>query len=257
MIRGVMLDIAGVLVQGADIIVGADEALRRLRAAGLPVRFLTNTTRRPKRQVLEQLAASGIAADPDEVLTPAAAARDWLVANGYAPHLLVYPGLEEDFAGCPQGGRVAVVVGDAGPYFTYDRLNAAFRAIEAGAPFLALAENRVFKDADGKLSLDAGAFVRALEFSSGTQAQLFGKPAAAFFQAAAQSMGCKPGDCVMIGDDAESDVAGALAAGVGRGILVQTGKYRAGDESRFDPRPSAVVRDVAEAVDLILKDRAK
>lgn len=255
MIRGVVLDIAGVLYQGDRAVPGAIAALDRLRDAGLPVRYLTNSTRSPKRKIVAKLAAMGISVDPSEMLTPAEAACDWLRREGYAPHLLVHPDLEEDFAGLPGGDRTAVVVGDAGPFFTYERMNAAFRELAKGAPLLALATNRVFRDADGELSLDAGAFVRALEYSSGSEALLFGKPAPEFFHAAARRMGCDPAEVAMIGDDAESDVAGALSAGLGAALLVRTGKYRAGDEAKFTPRPTAVVADVAEAVEVVLRER--
>jgi ribonucleotide monophosphatase NagD (HAD superfamily) len=57
----------------------------------------------------------------------------------------------------------------------------------------------------------------------------------------------------MIGDDAEADVSGALAAGAGHALLVQTGKYQAGDEKAFDPKPSAVVENINTAVDWILE----
>lgn len=253
MIRGVVLDISGVLHEGDHAVPGAVEALRKLERAGLPVRYLTNSTRNPKRKVVAKLAAMGFPVTPAEVLTPAEAACDWLRREGYAPHLLAHPDLEEDFADLPGGDRTAVVVGDAGPSFTYERMNAAFRELARGAPFLALAANRVFRDADGELLLDAGAFVRALEYSNGTEARLFGKPAPAFFHAAAQGMNCDPGEVVMIGDDAESDVAGALKAGLGAAFLVRTGKYRSGDEARFAPRPTAVVADVAEAVEVVLR----
>ncbi len=56
----------------------------------------------------------------------------------------------------------------------------------------------------------------------------------------------------MVGDDAESDVAGALAAGVGRAILVRTGKYVPGAELGVEPRPTAVAEDLAAAAALIL-----
>lgn len=255
MITGVLLDISGVLHEGDKAVPGAAEAVQRLHAAGLPVRFLTNSTRRSKRRLIEELAAFGIGVAPDEVFTPVAAARAWLDENGHVPHLLIHPGLEEDFADCGTEGPVAVVVGDAADRFSYQNMNNAFRALQDGAPFLALAANRVFRDKDGLLSLDAGPFVHALEYASGTKPILFGKPEADFFRATVTSMGCDPALAVMIGDDAESDVAGALAAGIGLGILVRTGKYRDGDEDRVDPRPSAVVADVGEAVDLILSER--
>lgn len=218
----------------------------------MPVRFLTNSTRKPKRQLLDQLRAFGIAIEANELFTPAQAASIWLEDNGYAPHLLVHPNLAEDFEGCATDGPKAVVVGDAGPYFNYQVLNAAFREIAKGATFLALAANRVFRDEDGELSMDAGAFVCALEYSSGVDALVLGKPAPAFFKAACASMGCEVSEAVMIGDDAESDIAGALNAGIGQAILVRTGKYRVGDERRFEPQPSAVADDVQAAVSLNL-----
>jgi HAD superfamily hydrolase (TIGR01458 family) len=252
--RGVLLDIAGVVTDGASAIGGAPEAVGRLRAAGMPAAFLTNTTRTPKREIVARLASVGIPVAEADVLTPAGVACDWLRRAGRAPHLLVHPDLEPDFAELSRAGAPAVIVGDAGPFFTYARLNAAFREIEAGAPFLALAANRVFRDTDGALSLDAGAFVRALEFASGREAQVLGKPAEAFFHAAARRLGCAPGAVTMVGDDAESDVAGALRAGLGAAILVRTGKYRTGDEARVAPGPSAVVPSLTEAVEAILAD---
>lgn len=255
MIRGVLLDIAGVVLDGETALPGAAEAVARLRAAGLPLRFLTNSTRKPRRRVVAALEAAGVDLAPGDVLTPVAPALARLRQGGYRPHLLVHPDLEEDFAEAPATGPEAVVLGDAGSGFTYARLNAAFRALEAGAPFLALAANRVFRDADGRLSLDAGAFVAALEHASGTRAEILGKPAPAFFRAGCESMGCAPDEVAMVGDDAESDVAGALRAGLGEAILVQSGKYRAGDETRVRPAPSAVVPGLAEAADRLLSRR--
>ena len=68
-------------------------------------------------------------------------------------------------------------------------------------------------------------------------------------------MGCAAGDAVMVGDDAEMDVAGGLSAGLAAGILVRTGKYLAGAETEFDPAPTAVVDDLSGAVQWILERR--
>ena len=249
---GVLMDIAGVLYGAENAIVGAPEALTEIRDAGVQVRFLTNSTRRPKQKIVAKLQSFGIPVDSSEVITPAEAACVWLREKGYAPHLLIHPALEQDFWDLPSNGPVAVVVGDAGSYFTYDRMNAAYRELSKGAPLLALAYNRVFQDADGTLSLDAGAFVNALEFASGTKAVLLGKPSKDFFAAGAKSMGLSPADVIMIGDDAENDVAGAIAAGLGGGVLVRTGKYRAGDEARFEPLPSFVGANLGAAVQYVL-----
>jgi HAD superfamily hydrolase (TIGR01458 family) len=252
MIEGVLLDLGGVVYVGDGPLPGALEALDRLRAAGLSLRYITNTTRTPKRAMLDKLRRLGVPAEAGDLFMPALAARHHLEARGLSPALLIHPALEEDFEGLPAKGRNAVVIGDAAQGFTYPALNAAFRAIEAGAEFLALARNRSFQDDDGSLSLDAGPFVAALEYASGRKATLFGKPSRAFFEAALGSLGCPAEAAVMVGDDVESDIAGAMAAGLA-GLLVRTGKYRLGDEARITPPPSAVLADLSEAVDWILK----
>jgi HAD superfamily hydrolase (TIGR01458 family) len=118
-----------------------------------------------------------------------------------------------------------------------------------GAPLLAIASNRYFKDFDG-LSLDAGPFIAALEYAAQVEANVFGKPAPAFFDAVLADLGAAPDETVMIGDDVEADVNGALAVGL-QAILVRTGKYRAGDELRMNAggKSAATVR---EAVTIVL-----
>ena len=235
--KAVLLDIEGVICVGEDALPGSLDAIRRLRDLGVPHKFITNTTRRPRRQIVEDLARLGVDAASEDVFTPSIAARDLLAAQKLSPLLIVHPNLREDFAGLPDraDGRFdAVVVGDAGIFFTYDLLNRAYRILIEGAAFFALAKNRNFLDRDGQLSLDTGAFVAALEYGSGRTASVVGKPAPAFFRLAIESMGVAAQDVAMIGDDAEADVGGAMAAGLIE-ILVRTGKYRPGQE-RISPR---------------------
>lgn len=248
---GVLLDLGGVVYVGDTPYPGALAAIGRLRAAGMPLKFLTNTTRRSTRRLVADLTRIGIPLGPGDVLTPAQLALGYLAEHRLTPHLLVHANLEEEFAGVPPGDREAVVVGDAADGFTYASLNAAYRKLEAGATFLALAGNRNFTDADGQLSIDTGAFVRALEYASGREAVMLGKPAAAFFLLAVEALGCPPAETVMVGDDAEADVGGALAAGL-QGLLVRTGKYRPGAESGMDPPPTHIADDLASAVEWIL-----
>ena len=252
MIRGVVLDLAGVVYEGDHVLPGALEAIAELREAGLPIPFVTNTTTKTKQMLLARLNAFGLNMTDDELFTPGQAALQWLTDHDASPVLLVHPNLEEEFADIPVRGTRAVVVGDAGDAFTYANMNRAFRALIDGASFLALAKNRIFQGDDGQLSLDAGAFVTALEYSCGEDAIVLGKPSPDFFDAALESMDCAPEDAVMVGDDAESDVAGALKAGLSNAVLVRTGKYRDGDEDRFDPPPTTVTNDLADAVAWIL-----
>jgi HAD superfamily hydrolase (TIGR01458 family) len=248
-VRGVLLDLGGVVFVGDEPIDGAIDSIATLKAAGVAVRFLTNTTRRPLRVLVAKLRRLGIETSAEEVFTPAMAARH--VLAGRVPHLLVHPDLLEDFDRIPDAPPQVVVVGDAGDGFSYQALNTAFRVLDGGADLLALARNRAFEDDDGALSLDAGPFVTALEFASGRDAVVIGKPAGAFFAAALASLGVGADEALMVGDDVESDVGGAMAAGL-RGILVRTGKYRQGDETKIDPSPTVVADDLAAAVTWLL-----
>jgi HAD superfamily hydrolase (TIGR01458 family) len=255
-ISGVLLDLSGVVHVGDQVLPGAIEAIERLHDARLPIAYITNTTRRPKRAVIERCAGMGLKIAPEDLITPAEAAKLWLKANRRSPHLLIHPSLKEDFEGLSEHPDTALVVGDAADGFTYEALNSAFRALTSGAAFLALARNRAFMDTDHALSLDAGAFVAALEYASQKEAILMGKPAPDFYSAAVSRLGVAASATVMVGDDAEADVSGALSAGIGHALLVRTGKYLSGAERSFSPAPTAVLDDLPAAVDWILGNRS-
>lgn len=247
-IRCVLIDIEGVLCIGTTPVAGAVQALQALRRSGVGLRFVTNTTRKTREQIVFQLQSMGFEVALDEVVTGAVATRQRLLADGRRPYLLVHPGLRPEFEGLSTGEPNAVVLGDAGEGFSYAALNAAFRVLveQPDAPLLALAANRYFRAADG-LWLDAGPYMAALEYACGRRAEVMGKPSPALFAAALRSLGAQPQEALMIGDDVDSDVGGAQAAGL-RGVLVRTGKYRPDDPALARVRPDAVVDDFAHAV---------
>ena len=73
---------------------------------------------------------------------------------------------------------------------------------------------------------------------------VLGKPAAAFFQAAADRLRVPNREIVMVGDDIETDIAGAQLAGM-QAALVRTGKFRELDLAG-PVRPDAVLDSVKE-----------
>ena len=228
-IKGLLIDVGGVLYQGEKAIEGSAAALETLRARGMPFRLLTNTTRTARAKLTAKLKDFGFEVAEDEIVTPASVAGAVLARDGVKPHLLVHPDLLPD---CPAEAAEpdAVLIGDAGEHFTFEAMNSAFNVLIEGGKLYALGKNRFFRGNEG-YELDAGPFVAALEFAAEVDAILIGKPSRAFFETAAKDMGLAPEDVAMVGDDVESDVEGAIAAGLG-GILVKTGKFRDGDEPR-------------------------
>jgi HAD superfamily hydrolase (TIGR01458 family) len=239
-VRGLLVDLDGTLYVGDEPVEGAREAIDRLKSSGLVLRYVTNTTRKPRREVCEQLRFLGFEVEEGEIFTPARAAVGLIGDKSCFP--LVDESLLEDLEGITlaEDRPDYVLVGDLGEGFTYTRLNSAFRCLMDGAELTALQKNRYWRKEDG-LSLDAGPFVAALEYASGKSATVIGKPEKGFFRLALEDLGLEPHEVAMVGDDAEADVAGAQVAGL-KGILVKTGKYRRGAEGN----PDLVVESFAD-----------
>ncbi|HEY5974681.1 MAG TPA: TIGR01458 family HAD-type hydrolase [Geobacteraceae bacterium] len=253
MVKGILIDLSGTLHVGAQAIPGAVDAICQLQANGLPCRFVTNTSRTTRRLLHADLVRMGFQLPMEHLFTAPLAVRHYLERHGLRPYLLIHPNLAEEFAGLPQDESNAVVVGFAQHAFTYAALNHAFQLLQQGAPLLATGRTRYFQGAGG-LELDAGPFVAALEYAAGQEAVVLGKPSSQFFLDAAAELGCTPAETLMIGDDAVSDVGGALAAGL-QGLLVQTGKYRPGDEALPGRGKVRTAPDIGAAVAEILAGR--
>jgi phospholysine phosphohistidine inorganic pyrophosphate phosphatase len=251
-VEGLLLDLSGVIYVQEEAVQGAADALDRLRSAAIPIRLVTNTTMRPRRTILERLERLGIEADPDELITPATLAKRRCEEAGYeSVALVVLDELREDLEGLEQKGDAAdaVIVGDLGESWDYEVLNGAFRRLMDGAELIALQKNRYWETEDG-LSLDAGPFVASLEYATGREAEVMGKPSAAFFDLALSELGVSAGRGAMVGDDVEADVGGAIDAGLA-GILVRTGKYREDLVRDSGVEPTATIDSIADVPGLI------
>lgn len=233
-IRGLLVDLDGVLYVGDDPIPGALEAVERLRRRGTGLRFLTNTSTKPAAAVAEKLFRLGIPATAAEVVSPVRAALTTLRRReAKAPYLVVDERLAPEFsefssAGAfpapPTGKPDSIVIGDIGRRWSYDLMNRLFSLVTAGAAMVALHKGRTWRTEAG-LQIDIGAFVTGLEYATGVQAIVTGKPSPEFFRAALDDLGLAAEEVVMAGDDIDSDIGGAQAIGI-RGVLVRTGKYR-------------------------------
>jgi HAD superfamily hydrolase (TIGR01458 family) len=250
--RAVLLDLDGVLYVEGQPLPGAAAAVEELRAAGLALRFVTNTTAHSRRRTLEKLRRLGFAVEERELVTPAVLAVQRCRDRGHRTvALLMRDEVKEEFEGLDEGDEPdAVIVGDLGERFGYDVLNRAFRQLLGGAELIALQKNRYWLREDG-LCLDVGPFVAALEYAAGCEAHVVGKPADGFFRHVLAGLGVGSDEAVMVGDDVESDVGGALRAGLA-GVLVRTGKYRKPAVVASGIEPSATVDSIADVPRLLL-----
>ena len=251
-VRALLVDLDGVLYVEDEPIAGAVQAVERLRGVGLRLRFVTNTTAHSRDRTLHKLERLGFDLESGELVTPASLAVRHCRDRGHRRVALVMNDeVKRDFADLDEADDEvdAVIVGDLGAAFGYDVLNHAFRHVMDGAELIALQKNRYWLRSDG-LSLDVGPFVAALEYATRVEAYVVGKPACTFFGEVLADLGAAPAEAAMVGDDVETDIGGALNAGLA-GILVRTGKYREDAVRASGIAPTATVSSVAEVPDLL------
>lgn len=253
-IRGFLIDLDGVLYVGDTAIEGAYEAIELLRKRKYRYRFVSNSTRKCRRTIVERLSDMGFVISEEEVITPPVAANAYMKNTGKEHCYLIVTGdAERDFDQIylsTAGERIdCVIIGDAGDSISYNRLNTAFRHLMKGAELIALEKDRYWMAPDG-LSLSAGPFVTALEFATGKKATIIGKPSKAFFDRALYEIGLRPGQVAMIGDDIITDVAGAYRVGM-KSILVKTGKYGKDAVNNSVIKPTCCIDSLAHLPEIL------
>lgn len=255
-IRAVLLDIDGVLTVSWRPVPGAIEALARLRADGYAVALVTNTTSRDRAWMAATLAEAGFGVTAAEIFTAPAITAAYLVSNhpGARCLLLNDGDVVSDLAGVrivadDEPRPDVVILGGAGPQFSFQALNRVFGYLLDGAHLVAMGRNLYFLTESG-LQLDTGAFLAGLEQAADVRAEVTGKPAAAFFATALASLGAEPAAAVMVGDDIDADVLGAQRHGL-TGVLVRTGKYRPEALRDAPGAPDHVIDSVADLPGLL------
>jgi 4-nitrophenyl phosphatase len=217
-IAACVLDMDGVLYRGRTPIPGAAEALAALRRRG-PVLMLTNNSTRQRRPLADRLAGMGFAVAPDDIVIVNEVAVAWLAARHPGRRLLVLgeEHLCDDLraAGFPvvedwrQAEVVACCLG-----ISHRLLGSALNALRAGAAFVATNPDLVV-DGDDGLDLEAGAYVRLLADLCGHEPAVIGKPEAPCFAHILVRLGiADPGRVAMVGDNPDTDVAGARRNGL-------------------------------------------
>lgn len=231
-VKGWLIDLDGTLFVGDSLLPGASEFINKLRLQDRSFRIVSNSTVLSRKQIAEKLCKLGIEVSKKEIFTAASATADLLrTFGGVKCHLVTAKDLIEEFNGIEISEKNPdyVVLGDIGNAMNYEVMNKVFKLVMSGSELISLQKNRFYRDADG-LQIDAGSFVAGLEYSTGKQARIIGKPSRQFFNLAVHNIRVETGqrwlsaEFAMVGDDIEADIKGAMDAGL-VGVLVKTGKH--------------------------------
>ncbi|MGQ9926700.1 MAG: TIGR01457 family HAD-type hydrolase [Chloroflexaceae bacterium] len=247
--KNYLIDMDGVLVHGSQPIPGANEFIKRLRAAGAPFLVLTNNPIYTPRDLSARLERIGLDVPPEAIYTSALATARFL--HSQHPHGTAYVIGEAGLTTAMHdiGYTMTdhdpdyVVVGET-TALSYERLTRAVRFVAAGARFVATNPD-VSGPGDGGIVPACGAIAALIATASGVKPYFVGKPNPLMMRTALRTLGAHSEESVMVGDRMDTDIIGGTESGM-ETILVLTGVTRREDVHRFPYRPTRVLGSVAE-----------
>ncbi|MBU0493703.1 MAG: HAD-IIA family hydrolase [Chloroflexi bacterium] len=250
-IRGLLLDMDGVIYRGPQLLPGVPAWFDFLRTQGIPFVLVTNNSSRMVQQMSAHLAHLGLTIAPDEILTSAQATALYLQEHAPAGATVLPVGHEGLRTALYEAGFTLV---DAGPadyvvagvdwQFKYDTIKRAGQAIRAGAAFIGTNPDRTFP-AHGEIWPGAGTMLAALTAYTGVEPLIIGKPALPLIELALNRLHLAPAQAALVGDRLETDILAGQRAGL-LAILVLTGVTQRADLATTDIRPDLVFQDLTE-----------
>ncbi|MFX1363984.1 MAG: HAD-IIA family hydrolase [Promethearchaeota archaeon] len=244
-IKGLLIDIDGTLYFKGSPIPSAINTVSKLKNADIKLLFLTNTDSKTPKTVLKTLQQYGFNIKMEEIFTPIIALREFL--SKYPEKKSYFVTTEEvlkEFEEFPKvkGSEIPefVVIGDFHDNWDVKRLNVAFQYILKGAKLLGTQGNKYYLDKKGEPVIDTGSFVQMIANAANVLPKIFGKPSKEFFFQALNKIHLTPNEILVVGDDLESDIQGAINSDI-KGVLVKTGKGKFYDSKTSKIKPFMVI----------------
>jgi HAD superfamily hydrolase (TIGR01458 family) len=247
----VLIDFDGVLRLGSKSAQDAGKFLKYLVDKKIPSHIISNSTLMTSDEVIKFLSDNdidfGIPA-----MTAADAALYYVKEHFIKVSVYCVDSIRKNFLEfIDDENPEAVIIGDNGDKWNADMMNEIFRKVQAGAQLIAMHKTRYWAPRNGELVLDAGSYIKAIEYGADREATLIGKPSPIYFGTALSLLGFSIDDeFFMIGDDLESDIAGAQKFG-GKGVLIYTGKTKYPIENEAKLKPDLEINNLTEMIEIL------
>ncbi len=247
-IKALILDMDGVIWKQNEPIGNLPGIFAEIQDRGLKFCLVTNNSTLTVEAFRKKLAALGVKAGSEQVITSAQAAAHYLKGlfpDGGPVFIIGETGLTDSLVG--QGffeaeSDILAVIAGFDREFNYSKLARAALLIRQGAAFIGTNPDRTFPTPEGLLP-GAGAILAALQAAAGTDPTIVGKPAPAMYHIALERMQVQPQDVLVIGDRLETDIAGAQQIGCRTG-LVLSGVSSHADAQSWQPAVDFIEPDL-------------
>lgn len=226
---GAIIDLDGTVYRSETVIPGACEGIEELRDAGVDIAFVTNSSTKTTENCQDRLASLGIEAAVSEILTSASVTAEY-VDSAYpnaTVMLIGNPALSQelrlrDVALTDEPAETDVLVVGKDTEFDFETLSAGLQALKQGATFVVTNDDRSVPT-DAGLQPGAGALIAAIAYAASCEPDVVcGKPHEPMIEASLDTLGAEPGDCLVVGDNPETDIEMGRRAGMTT-VLVLTG----------------------------------
>ncbi len=247
----ILIDFDGVIRLGKIPAADAKDFLTFLSENKIPSYIISNSTLLTGEGITEFLSKNNL---PVEIpaMTSADAAFQYVKENFQRVSVYCNESIRKNFRDfIDDENPEAVLLGDNGKNWDFEMMNEIFTKVFNGAKIIAMHFNKYWYPDGKELVMDAGGFIKAIEYSSGKDAILIGKPSPIYFQSALTMLGYeKNAGFLMIGDDLETDITGAQQCG-GKGLLVYTGKTKYPVSKNSKTKPDYEAKNLTDAIEIV------
>ena len=252
--KTILLDGDGVLWKSNQPIPGIKEFFDFLDTREVRWALLTNNNTRTAQDYMDKLGSFGIQAGHDSVFTSSTVTADYLLENYGKDIFLHVVGMDGLTRTLSDAGfqftcgeeqpdkKVTAVVAGMDREINLKKITIAMRLIMGGADFIATNTDGSFPAPEG-INPGTGTVIGALQFASGTEPYVVGKPQPAIFQTALKALDSRAEDTLMVGDRLETDILGANLLGI-QTAAVLTGVTSRLEISQNDIQPDFIFDDI-------------
>lgn len=221
--RAMFFDLDGCIYFGRTLAERANDVLDLLRAQGYRIGFITNNSRENAEEIRSKLTEMGLRLQDELIISATEAVAGYLrdhygrvavKAAGSASLNTALADAEHRVLDWADSEFADVIVVGRDTEFDYCKLERIVNEFARGARLISTNPDYSHPGENGRLIPETGSLLAAVESITNKPIVSIGKPHVWLYEMAMRHYGVVPAECVMIGDNLATDIAGAKQIGM-------------------------------------------